>query len=619
MSSSMMSSILDALRTAVRRGAADLSDAQLLDLYVAQQDEAAFAAIVRRHGPMVLAVCRRVLPNLPDAEDAFQATFLVLVRKASAIRPREMLGSWLHGVAWRAAQKVRVAAARRQARERLVEDLPEPASVAEGLWKDLQPLLDQELHRLPEKYRLPIVLCDLEGKTRKEAAQQLGWPEGTVAGRLAAARDLLARKLTRHGLPLSGGMLTALLSQQVAPAVPEALASSTVSSAALWAAGKVVGAAPARVAVLCQAVLRGMLIRRASIVAAIVLMFGLSGLGAGLVVSAALAPPAQRDGDGPPVARAARKGKEEVPLWSQKSLTGHTGAVQCLAFGSPGRSRTILASAGADGTIRLWDVGDGKTKAILRGHTGPVRALASSRDGGVLASAGEDGTILLWDLGSGTRKRCLEAEKRAGTCLALSADGKRLASGAATGAIQLWDVATGRNTCCLSGDEDGTLGLVFSPDGETLASGSQDGTIEMWDVASGKEKDALDLGCPKASDSGACYLAFSPDSKSIVALRNTTITLWDVTTGKEKLRLQQKKEVCGLAISPDGKLLASGNDDNTVQLWDAATGKKRAVLDGHSGGVLCVAFSPDGKVLASAGSDNTVKLWSLRAFRKRPR
>src|SRR5262249_23737197 len=160
---------------------------------VARRDGAAFAELVRRHGPMVWGVCRRLLPNRQDAEDAFQATFLVLVRKPGSVRPAERVGNWLHGVAVRAARKAARGVARR--RERRVDHRPEPANVAEGIWHDLVPVLDQEVGRLPEKYRLPVVLCDLEGNTRREAAARLGWPEGTVAGRLAQGRALLARRL----------------------------------------------------------------------------------------------------------------------------------------------------------------------------------------------------------------------------------------------------------------------------------------------------------------------------------------------------------------------------------------------------------------------------------------
>src|SRR4051812_14924501 len=150
------------------------SDGALVEAFVRRRDEAAFEALLRRHGPMVLGVCRRVLGNVQDAEDAFQATFLVLVRKGASIMPREMVGNWLHGVAFRTALEAKKMTARRRAKERDVADVPRPASSPTDVWKEILPLLDQELGRLADKYRVPIVLCDLEGKTHKEAARQLG-------------------------------------------------------------------------------------------------------------------------------------------------------------------------------------------------------------------------------------------------------------------------------------------------------------------------------------------------------------------------------------------------------------------------------------------------------------
>ena len=171
---------------------ASRTDGQLLDSFVYMRDEEAFAAIVRRHGPMVLAVCRRVLGNPADADDAFQAAFLVLLRKAGTLGTRRPLGPWLHGVAFNTARRLQRANRRRAANERTVAELPErAASEAVSLSAELLAILDEELSRLPERYRVPIVLCDLEGLTRREVAVQLGCPEGTVAGRLARARALL--------------------------------------------------------------------------------------------------------------------------------------------------------------------------------------------------------------------------------------------------------------------------------------------------------------------------------------------------------------------------------------------------------------------------------------------
>src|SRR5579872_239835 len=179
-----METVIRHLRMAALHGRGEgPTDGQLLGAFVARRDGAAFEALLRRHGPMVLSVCRRVLGDSHDAEDAFQATFLVLVRKAAGLRSRELVGNWLYGVAHRTALKARTAAARRRARERQVEEMPHPEVGPDEAWSDLQPLLDRELERLPDKYRVPLVLCELEGRGRKEVARLLRLPEGTLSSR----------------------------------------------------------------------------------------------------------------------------------------------------------------------------------------------------------------------------------------------------------------------------------------------------------------------------------------------------------------------------------------------------------------------------------------------------
>ncbi len=187
-----MSEIVQCLHNALLGQDANLTDGQLLDRFVDYQDTAALEGLMRRHGPMVWGICRRILQNHHDAEDAFQATFLVLVRKAASIRSGAKAGNWLYGVARQTALKARATRAKRRLREAEVTDLPEPAVAEHDTRTDLQAVLDHEVSRLPEKYRTVIVLCALEGKTRKEAARQLHLALGTVDSRLARARGMLA-------------------------------------------------------------------------------------------------------------------------------------------------------------------------------------------------------------------------------------------------------------------------------------------------------------------------------------------------------------------------------------------------------------------------------------------
>src|SRR5438132_1653598 len=237
MATKLTSQVIQNLRKAVlSEDGGGMTDGQLVGGFIEHRDEAAFAALVKRHSSMVWGVCRRLLPH-HDAEDAFQATFLVLVRKAASIVPREMVANWLYGVAHQTALHSRRTTARRRSRERQVTPMPEPGVAEQEPWHDLLPLLDQELARLPDKYRVAIVLCDLEGKTRKEAARQLGCPEGTLAARLARGRVLLAKRLARQGLVVSGGAVAAVLSPSAASArVPPSVVSSTIKAASVFAA-----------------------------------------------------------------------------------------------------------------------------------------------------------------------------------------------------------------------------------------------------------------------------------------------------------------------------------------------------------------------------------------------
>jgi RNA polymerase sigma factor (sigma-70 family) len=269
---------------------AGLTDRQLLEAFAARRDEDAFAALVRRHGPMVLGVCRRVLADAEDVDDAFQATFLVLVQKAGGLRRPELLGNWLYGVACRVAVNARANAARRRAHERRAAEIPRTVPADEGSLGDLRAVLDQELERLPHRYRTPVVLCYLEGKTNDQAAGELGWSRGTLAGRLHRARGLLRARLGRRGYALPEAALLALLPHDLAaPPVPPALASSAVRVGVLVAAGEAAPGASAGTLGLTAGVLRAMALTRATRAAAALLALGLLATGVGFVSYRALA------------------------------------------------------------------------------------------------------------------------------------------------------------------------------------------------------------------------------------------------------------------------------------------------------------------------------------------
>jgi RNA polymerase sigma factor (sigma-70 family) len=267
---------------------------------------------------MVWGVCRRTLQNYHDAEDAVQATFLVLVRKAASIAAPQLLANWLYGVAHQTARKARATSAKRMAREKQVAEIPDSPVVGPDGWHFLEPLLDQAIHRLPEKYRVAIVLCGLQGKTRKEAARQLGLPQGTVAARLDRGRRMLAKRLARQGVEVSSGLLTGMLSlRSASAAVPNSLLASTVKAGSLLAAGQATagGLISAKVAALTQGVLTHMMwikLKSAALGLIVVAVLGAAvGISLGLVMGQS--PVAPKAAPPPDAGKSAAEPKPQHP------------------------------------------------------------------------------------------------------------------------------------------------------------------------------------------------------------------------------------------------------------------------------------------------------------------
>jgi len=300
---------------------------------------------------MVLGVCRRVLGNSHDAEDAFQAVFLVLTRKAPSIRPRKMVGNWLYGVAFRTALEARKTAAKRQHKEREYGEIRQ-ADSGDGMDEELLAVLDQELNRLPDHYRAVLVLCDLESLTRKEAARQLGCKEGTVASRLDRARKLLAKRLTRRGLIVSGAALVAALSAEAAPAaVPPALIAGAVKTSARAGRGTAGGLLSAKVVALSERVLHVLWLRRLKTVLGLVLVVAVSGLV--LMVAVFRAGAALRSLPNPPPASEVRDpGPEGEENWTAKGLLHEEKVplpVHSIAFSPDGKYLATGAGRRAKG------------------------------------------------------------------------------------------------------------------------------------------------------------------------------------------------------------------------------------------------------------------------------
>ena len=326
--------------------AAQPSDAQLLERFTARRDEAAFAALVRRHGPMVLNVCRSVLRHEQDAEDAFQATFLALSRQAASLRQPEAVAGWLYEVAHRVAVKAQADAARRRAQERKVSPLAPADPILDMTVRDLHRVLHEELRRLPEKYRLPLVLCYLEGRSQEEAAGQLGWTKGTFRGRLDRGRERLRRRLTSRGVTLSALLGAAALAPRAAA---EALVASAVRTAG---AAEVEGAAAAtlspRVSALANGATRAAFVTKLKVVSAVLLAAGfVAGAGAlARQTPAATGAPAGNARSGVEVPRAtAAKDPAKPPAADDKDTVAYSGRV----LGPDGRP-----VVGADVYLTPW-------------------------------------------------------------------------------------------------------------------------------------------------------------------------------------------------------------------------------------------------------------------------
>jgi RNA polymerase sigma factor (sigma-70 family) len=524
-------------------------DRELLRRFAAIRDQGAFAELVRRHGPVVLAVCRRVAGHPQDAEDAFQAVFLVLARKAAAVSNPELLGNWLYGVALRVAQKARRSAARRRAREVQVTAMPDPPSSHTEHAADVGPVLHEELNRLPGWYRDAVILCDLRGIPRTEAAKVLGIPEGTLSSRLATGRKKLADRLARRGVVLSAAAVPLVLGEGRA-AVPDDLLRQTCGLVADWAAG---GAVPGPVGRLAEG---GLTVRKSLLIGAFV---------AAVTAGVTLAARSQSEPNNPPVPPALIAERPADPNPAPAAIPGEKPDDKLVPLGPP-KLRKAIDLRVPSIAEHAWSP-DGKALAIRYGRQpGAAGPRGTPKGGGPMGPPGGDAqernTVLyIPDVTADLNESRFADLPPAGTLVGFSPDGKEIYTAvreydlvSGFHKLQAWTVPAEKVAADERGelklartidlDSEQTHGYYFAPDGKTFRTVYQErrasspyGVLEVREVNAGTGKTTRtlarvegDIWAYVVSPDGKRLVVCEGDGKGSVADR---VIAYDAETGKK--------------------------------------------------------------------------------------
>ncbi|HZY84573.1 MAG TPA: sigma-70 family RNA polymerase sigma factor [Gemmataceae bacterium] len=586
--------------------------------------------MVARHGPLVLGLCRRLLGNRHDAEDLFQATFLVLARRAGAIRKPQALSCWLHGVAYRLALKARAEAKRRRDRERQAPCPPESAE-PDLSWREVSALIDEELQRLPEAQRLPLVLCYLEGLTQDEAAHRLGWPRGTLKRRLESGRERLRARLTRRGVTLGAALFPVALSAGAArSAAPVTLRTAAVQASLLFTSGAAGARDATRAALLAKGALQAMLTTKIKIAALLMVLLGCAATAAGLAARQAVAVARPDDQAGAPAPRPkadeqVRQDRHGDPLPEGANARlgtvrlRHPDGISPVVFTPDGKTAVV---GDRTGSLVYWDVATGReARRLPQAVPNWPCTLAISADGKLLAAADRVRMLYLFDVATGKQLSRSEVPIPRNTSTLLqqilfAPDGRTLALRDGTSTLLLWDAVGQKTLHKLEGHTGALACMAFSPDGKTLVSGGEnDRHVRLWDVAAGKEK--LHFA---ADETAVRRLALSPDGKALAVIDSQwALTFYEARTGA-KLRTSKDAYVGMDAIryAPDGKTLA-GIERGAVVILNAADGRRLRTFDAPPREMGDLTFSPDGKTLATfwavlpSVGPHTFDLWDVAA------
>jgi RNA polymerase sigma factor (sigma-70 family) len=635
--------VLDHLRKIyARQKLRGLSDAELLQQFLAERDEASFAALVHRHGSSVMGVCQRVLGDVHEAEDAFQATFMVLVRRAASVRREAPLSNWLCGVAQRVALNARARAAARQRRQRELTDMPRPEPLDEPTWQELRPVLDEEISRLPKKLRAAIVLCYFEGKSYEQAGKELGWPKSTLASRLARARDLLRQRLVQRGITLTAGALTTSLAEKTGgAAVGAMLAIKTAKAAAGLAAGKTVAETvlSAQALALAEEAMKGMLAINAKLIV-MVLAIGVTvgGMGVAGYRGAASLDPAEATPPPPralqvsaptrdqPAPQPQTGGDSQVDSFGDPLPPGvlfrlgtirmrQGGAPKSVAW-SPDGQRVVCASSGIDWAARIFEVDTGKEVLAFQEHRNRAQAATFSPDGRSVLSRDEKGLMYLWDAVNGKVSNVRDTPLPKAV-ITFAADGGTVAAIDPQGQACLIEVPSLQIKRVFNTDVKVPVAHVaLSRDGKSLIAAEAINAIWCYDTESGSVK------WKTAFPGEIRVMGLSGNGTLLAAAgQGKGVRICSAASGKMIRELaEQERPITSIDWSPDDKTLATMSTDNTARLWDVETGKeKMKFVHPHAfaagqGNVPSVAFSPNGTLLASIGmdGDNVVHIWSVQ-------